>query len=71
MKLLVTTLRCGGKMGCGMLFEFREGATVEEAREAFRAHRDAPEHERDAFEWQNRNRLAEGLAPMTLEEFRK
>lgn len=69
MKLLNRTLTCGGKLGCGMVFEFPEGATTEQASETLRKHREEPGHDKRAFEETNVRRAMDGLAPVTMEEF--
>mgnify|MGYP001583017967 CR=1 FL=1 len=68
MKLSNPVLQCGGLKGCGMIFEFPEGATTEEAGKKLREHRERPNHMEEVLAEQNRNRLVAGLAPLTMEE---
>jgi len=59
MKLLNPNLRCGGKNGCGMEVQFRDGETVEDAHAVFLAHRTDPNHPKMV----DRNQLAQGWSP--------
>ena len=44
MELLNRNLRCGGENGCGQMFVFVKGETVEDARVVFKTHREDPRH---------------------------
>lgn len=68
MKLLNRTITCGGKFGCGHVFEFGENSTVEFAAKIFREHRAEPGHMQRVLDETNTRRLLSGEYALTMDE---
>jgi len=69
MKLQTLVITCGGKLGCGHAFEFREGDTMEMARKVLAEHRAQPDHMQQALAEANTERLLRGEYALTMNEF--
>ena len=68
MKLQTLKLTCGGKLGCGTVFEFSPDSTTTLAARTLREHRAEPGHAGSVLAETNRNRVLDGQAPITMEE---